>query len=229
MPAKKVAKPRHKVNVSIDMLGTLLGRVTEDAPRMSDRFDPDFIPDSQSDMENLRNADAGRELSLKNQTSTTGKFRQFFDEAIARLVGVHEAVRRLFRGDKHIADMFGLGVNKNGSWSFSEVLAGLDLAINAFADHPDIANAAKMRQRDIDGLRTVRANLMAAAANKQNKVSSRLAASALKTSLHLAVERRIDEIISAARLEFAAEPERLRRYLSVIPTRAKKVKEPIVA
>ncbi len=223
MAVQKARQPRYSVNEDIAVLGGMLGLVTEFASRMSDRFDPDFVSESQMVLEDLRNADGGQDIRRKDQTSTTGKYLQFFDEGVARLVGLHDAVRRLYKNDKAVGDMFGLNVNKNGAWSYSELLAGLDLAISAATDHPEIAAAVKIRTRDVDALKAVRVNLMAAASNKQNKINDRRAGTATKVSIQLDAERRIDEILSSARIEFATEPAVLKRFTSLIPTkRAKK-------
>lgn len=226
MTVQKPRRPRYTVNEDIAVLGGMLGLLSEHTTRMRDRFKEGFVAECESVMEDLRNADGGQEILLKNQTSTTGKFRQYFDEGVARLGGLHDAVRRLYKNDKKVADMFGLKVQKNNGWNFSELLAGLDLAITASTEHPEIATAAKILPRDIDALKAVRANLIAAASNKQNKINDRRAGTATKLSLQLEVERRIDEILAAAKLEFSTEPGILERYISIIPTkRAKKKKE----
>ena len=223
MVVKKEIRPRYTVNEDITVLGGLLGLVTEYPSRLRDRFHEDFVAECQMVADDLRNADGGQDFRLKDQTSTTGKFHQFFDEGVARLVGLHDAVQRLYKNDKNVADMFGVKVQKNNGWSFSELLAGLDLAIKAATEQPEIANAVKIRARDIDALKAVRTNLIAAASNKQNKINDRRAGTVTKNSIQLDAERRIDEILAAAKLEFATEPAILKRFTSLIPTkRAKK-------
>lgn len=229
MAVQKERQPRYSVNEDILVLGGMLGLLTEHSTRMHDRFEEDFVPECEMVLEDLRNADGGQEIRRKQQTSSTGKFREHFDEGVARLGGLHAAVRRLYKNDKSVADAFGLKVHKNGKWSYSELLAGLDLAINAATDHPEIAAAVKIRQRDIDALKAVRANLISAASNKQNKINDRRAGTATKISIQLDVERRIDEILAAAKLEFATEPAILERYISLIPTKRTRTKKEAAA
>ncbi|HEY8431586.1 MAG TPA: hypothetical protein VIL20_24570 [Sandaracinaceae bacterium] len=204
---------------TIQVAKDLVGVATRFQERLADRdITPEFLAECTSVIAAVEAAAAGQPVLLGAQKGATASLEQSLRRAATLTAAVREAIQRKFPRRADIHKVFGVG-GPNASTSVKNALAAIDAVLDGANAYPTETAAARVRPRDLDALRELRATILAADAAQEAAKGKKKGGTSSRNRLLEDVTSRVDDILAAARLEFAEEPDILREFTGPIPTK----------
>lgn len=209
--------------VSVARALTGLGRRYLD--RLSDRDVTAALLDAIDAAASAAEADAsGQPVRLGQQKSATASLTATLDLVNVRTGAVRKAILRKYGSRKDLRSAFGVG-EIGPITTVSGALAALKAVLDAAAQFPSETAAARIRERDLEALRELRAALLSADGAQESAKEAKKSGTARKDELLAALVAHVDDLLAAAELEFATEPAILAQWRAPLPTKAKKRKK----
>ena len=205
------------VQVSKDLVG--VARLLEG--RLRDRgITVEFLDSCDALMRGAEAAAAGQPVRLGSQKGATVALETLLERAATRTAAVRGAIMRKHPNHRELHEVYGVGL-RSATAGVKHALAAIDAALKGATDFPVETAAAKILERDLVGLRELRVSILEADRVQEGAKSGKKGGTVVRDDLLRQATANIDDILNAAEMEFADEPDLLKRFTDVIPTKKK--------
>lgn len=168
-------------------------------------------------------ASSGQPVRLGHQKGSTEALGVVLVRVGRRVVGVREALMRVFPKRKDVQKSFGVGA-VDASKSVENALAGLDAILESAEAYPTETAGAGILERDLVLLRELRISVLTADASQEDAKSSKKIGTTIRDGIVNDLVRRIDRTLAAVAMEFAEDLATLETFYAPLPSKQKKEK-----
>jgi hypothetical protein len=205
------------IQVSKDLLG--VARLLQ--ARLEERgITVEFLDQCETVVRGAEAAASGQPVRLGSQKGATLALEGLLEKAATRTAAVRAAITRKHPKNEELHDVYGVGL-PSAALGVKNALAAIDAAPKGATDFPAETAAAKVLERDLVGLRELRVSILEADRAQEGAKAGKKGGTVVRDDLLRQATANIDDILNAAGMEFAEEPDTLKRFTDVIPTKKK--------
>lgn len=184
-----------------------------------------FLEECQVLVAGTEAAASGQPVRLGSQKGATLALGDLLGEAATVTAAVREAIVKKHPKRKDVHKVFGVGGADAGG-SVKNALAAIDAVLKGATDFPAEAAAAKIIEDDLAELRALRVSILESDKQQESVKDGKKGGTVVRDDLVLQLTSRIDDVLNAAGLEFKKEPETLKQFTDVIPSKKKAKVQP---
>jgi hypothetical protein len=208
------------IQVSKDLVGVaklLQGRLEDRGITL------EFLDTCETLLRGAEAAAAGQPVRLGSQRGATVAVEILLERAATRTAAVRGAILRKHPGHAEMHEVYGVGL-RSATAGVKHALAAIDAALKGATDFPTETAAAKILERDLVGLRELRVSILEADRAQEGAKAGKKGGTVVRDDLLRQATANIDDILNAADMEFAEEPDILKKFTDLIPTKKKTAK-----
>jgi hypothetical protein len=205
------------IQVSKDLVG--VARLLQ--ARLQDRgITVEFLDQCDAVARGTEAAASGQPVRLGTQKGATLALEQLLEQAAVETTAVREAITRKHPKNEELHAVYGVGL-PSAAGSVKNALAAIDAVLKGAADYPTETADAKVIDRDLADLRALRVSILESDKKQEGAKAGKKGGTVVRNDLLRQVTANIDDILNAAGLEFKKEPDILKQFTDLIPSKKK--------